>query len=241
MTDSRFVTITSAQPPLTVTAIIGETPPVPAGGYGGWNLVDRPRRRSLTEWGGIEPLRVLVPLILGVKPGPRGSVTDAVILDTPITRDRETLERMSQPPAPGAEPPLLTVRGSVPHSSAGPWVVESFDWDASPLLSAKGFLVRQAVTVHLLQYVRDDRVNDVTAAQAARTAAATKASTDAKAAGGNSNQPTKQKLYIVRAGDTLQGIAARLLGNYKRWSDIATLNSIRDPKSIVPGQQLRMP
>lgn len=240
MSDGRFVTISSAEPRLTVTAILGQNPPVPADGYGGWTLVPRPRRKALTEWDGINPLRILVPIVLGVKPGTRGGISDGAALNISAVPDREALERMAQPPSAGAEPPLVTVTGNVPHANDGPWVIESFDWDPSPLY-ANGFLVRQAVTVHLLEYVRDDRLADVNAAAQTRKTASAQSAAAAKAAGGNSNQPTKAKVYIVKAGDTLTAIAARVLGNYKRWTDIAKLNGINDPKSITPGQTLRLP
>lgn len=48
-------------------------------------------------------------------------------------------------------------------------------------------------------------------------------------------------IYIVRSGDTLTKIAARLLGSIVRWRDIADANGIRDPYYIKPGQRLRIP
>jgi nucleoid-associated protein YgaU len=47
--------------------------------------------------------------------------------------------------------------------------------------------------------------------------------------------------YTVRRGDTLSGIAQRELGDSKRWREIAKLNNIRDPRSIDPGDELRLP
>lgn len=241
MTDGRFVTFACRQPRLTVVAIVGQTPPVPADGYGGWNLINRPRRKALTEWDGINPLRVLVPVILGVKPG-RGGVADGRALNISCAPDRLALERMAMPPAVGAEPPQISVSGPVPHATSGPWVIESFDWDQAPIYNAAGVLVRHAVTVHLLEYVRDDRLAlDLNAAAHARRSSTTKSASAARTAGGSSNQATRQKVYVVRAGDTLSSIAARVLGNYKRWTEIASLNSIRDPKSIAIGQKLRLP
>lgn len=48
--------------------------------------------------------------------------------------------------------------------------------------------------------------------------------------------------YIVKPGDTLSSIAARQLGTVALWTKIATLNGgIRDPRSITPGQLLKLP
>ena len=238
MRDNRFVTFASAQPAMSVTAILGQTPPVPADGYGGWSLVNRPRRKALTVWDGINPLRELVTVIIGIKPGSRGGIADSLPLNLSATQDRETLERMAQPPFPGAEPPLITVVGTVPHANDGPWVIESFDWDPTPIYSPSGFLVRQAVTVHLLEYVRDDRLADLTAAQTAVLQANVQSASAARKAGGT---PTKQKTYVAKSGDTLQTVAARVLGNYKSYFQLATLNGLSPDAKLVSGQKLLLP
>lgn len=244
MTDARFVTLVSSQPPLKVTGMLGLTPPTLLSGYGGWNLITRPRRKSLTEWGGIEPRRVVVPLILGVYPGAGGAFIDGAAAQINVEPVRTTLERMAQPPAPGGEPPLITAHGVVPHASSfvNGWVIETFDWDPNPVIAPAGFATRQAVTVHLLEYVRDDRLADLTAAQTARLNAAITSGSAARAAGGQTNQPSKQKTYVVKAGDTLSRIAARVLGNYKRWTEIKTLNpAVTDPDKLTVGQRIRLP
>lgn len=53
--------------------------------------------------------------------------------------------------------------------------------------------------------------------------------------------PPVTTTYTVRRGDTLSGIAARLLGNSDRYREIATLNGIRNPNRIFAGQRLRLP
>lgn len=241
MTDLRYITLESTNPPLRVTGMRGATAPSLVSGYGGWSIVPRQRDKSLTEWDGIDPLQIDIPIVLGLKPGQ----VDNLALDTSCAPDRDMLERMAMPPTRGAEPPTLKVIGAVPHNDLT-WVISTgsgsngFDWDTSPLYSLKGFIVRQAVTVHLLEWVPETLPAKNASAQA--RAAATKASAAAaKNAGGSSNQPTKAKTYIVKSGDTLSAIASRVLGNYKRWTEIATLNGIRDPKNIQPGQLLRLP
>lgn len=50
--------------------------------------------------------------------------------------------------------------------------------------------------------------------------------------------------YMVKSGDTLSGIASRLLGAASRWPEIYNLNRAvigSDPNRIFPGQVLTIP
>jgi len=49
--------------------------------------------------------------------------------------------------------------------------------------------------------------------------------------------------YTVRSGDTLSGIAGRLLGNSARWNDIyeANRNAIDNPDALEVGTELKIP
>ena len=51
------------------------------------------------------------------------------------------------------------------------------------------------------------------------------------------------RLYTVRSGDTLSGIAQQHLGEANRWREIFELNGevISDPNRIFPGQVLVLP
>jgi nucleoid-associated protein YgaU len=51
------------------------------------------------------------------------------------------------------------------------------------------------------------------------------------------------RLYTVRQGDTLSGIAKKQLGDANRWPEIFELNGevISDPDLIFPGQVLVLP
>lgn len=66
-----------------------------------------------------------------------------------------------------------------------------------------------------------------------KTAKAPKEAKPGKAAGGSS--------YTVRPGDTLWAIAQRLLGDGARYPELAKLNNLKDPSSLVSGQVLRLP
>jgi len=47
--------------------------------------------------------------------------------------------------------------------------------------------------------------------------------------------------YVVRSGDTLTGIAARLLGDGDRWRELVAANPGLDPKRLLVGKSIRVP
>jgi uncharacterized protein len=47
--------------------------------------------------------------------------------------------------------------------------------------------------------------------------------------------------YVVKPGDTLEGIAARLYKDRRRWRDIANANPGRDINRLRPGETIRLP
>ena len=46
--------------------------------------------------------------------------------------------------------------------------------------------------------------------------------------------------YVVRRGDSLTSIAARLYGDPTFWLDLANVNGLRDPRNVVAGQVIRL-
>lgn len=70
-----------------------------------------------------------------------------------------------------------------------------------------------------------------------------------KSSGLHSPESTPQSTYAVRTGDTLQGIAARMLGGAGRWRDIAVINGLTPPYvslaglpgTVGPGDKLVLP
>jgi LysM repeat protein len=57
----------------------------------------------------------------------------------------------------------------------------------------------------------------------------------------NLQSPDFSKAYTVRQGDTLSGIAAHFYEDATKWRPIALSNSLVDPRSIVPGQEIQIP
>jgi hypothetical protein len=52
---------------------------------------------------------------------------------------------------------------------------------------------------------------------------------------------TVEKRYVVRAGETLSGIAAAVYRDPARWRHLAVANGITDPRRVAPGTVLLVP
>lgn len=57
----------------------------------------------------------------------------------------------------------------------------------------------------------------------------------------DSKPPASPATYTVKKGDTLSGIAAKLLGDSSKWPTIAQANGIKDPSKLQVGQVLKIP
>lgn len=150
---AQKLTLRSSSPPLTVTGIRGQVAPSPTGGFGGWQTISRPHRKSLTEWQGIDPLELTFSVIFDGGPDLSSVESDCL-----------TLEQMAQPDGT-TPPPTVTVTGAVPHSDLV-WVIDALAFDPAPAYSKSGYRIRQEATVTLKEYVSADLVKS--AAETAR-------------------------------------------------------------------------
>src|SRR5215831_13826354 len=113
----RFYTFT-ADNGLSVTVLRGNDPPQITDGYGGWTVVDRPRRVGYAYWAGINPIKLKLPCLIDDWQG-HHSIED----------DIGALARMAQPPVGGgSDPPTLDVDGALPRRDIDRWVIESLEW-----------------------------------------------------------------------------------------------------------------
>lgn len=240
-----FVAIVCDEPPVTIVARLGAERPDVSSGYGGWSEVARPRRSTVTTWEG-QPARKMALSIL----------LDNHYAGRSIEDDIRRLERMALPRT-GGEPPTVQIvakGGHVPYTELT-WVIESLAW-GDALMNAYGNRTRQAATVGLLQYVEDDLIEARKRSSSAQKRRAKKMRGSKKNTKKNSREKRKPAARNRRAtrtrgraatgavayeGEDLMAIAARELGDVRRWREIAELNGIRDPRAITIGQVLRLP
>lgn len=208
-----------------ISALLDEDPPRLLGDAG-WQLVARPRRKAITEWQGLEPVRLRCSIVF-----------DGFDRGIHVERECEQLRRWMRVPASSLnEPTILRVEGAaVPAPARGlRWVIESIEPGAEirarPGSGQAGMRVRAHQVVTLLEHVTPD----VLAPQAAQPSPAEQAAETAPEA-------TAGRTVEVHSGDTLYEIAQRELGNGNRWQEIADLNGIRDPRRLAVGQVLRLP
>jgi LysM repeat protein len=228
------ITITPLSfPQGALTLPLGKKKPLFSGGIAQWTEVRRPRRRSMTEFEAEEPLKYSFDVVLDAFPD--GDVEPL------IPRVMGWAARMDLP----YQPTLLRVSGPIVYPQLTYFLSKCDQLDESMEFNSAGRICRQFLDLEITEYVAPDLVIQTpTPAQAAQQRAQTqlfitpggKLSRILAASGS-----TAQRTYVVAAGDTLWSIAARLLGKGQRWSEIAEMNSVRDPRTIRVGQVLKVP
>lgn len=143
----KYYTFVCAAPRLRITVLPGEQPADITDGYGGWEVVKRPRNLAFTRWEGSNPYQMSFGIILNGYP------------NRLVTTEFLALERMARDPGGDAEPPVIQVVGPHPRGDQVPWVIESLDWDDGSIMrNSYGQLMRIAAVVTLRQYVSPDLI-----------------------------------------------------------------------------------
>jgi hypothetical protein len=225
-----WIYIWSDSPPYSLTCLLGDGSPTPSKGqqaYGGWEGKKRKRRRSLTEWPGVDGLSIDVPILID-------NFASGHSIEPQITQ----LERMAgrmRPGTPDHEPPLVNFEsmGVVPHDNhrepQTEWVIANLDWGDADR-NIEGNRIRQAITVTFLEYIEDDDLAGLTSAQRRKLKKQKKSVKKGKGSKG-----AKTKRYLVKgSNETMESIAARELGKSSRWHEIQRLNpEYRDPTAVI--------
>jgi hypothetical protein len=112
------------------------------GGVGGWEVIDRPTRESMTAWRNTPGLRWALPLSL-----------DGADAGRSVEGDVEQLIAWGQPDDALGEPPTLVVSARVGRApSTARWVIDSIEW-GEQIRNDANVRVRQDLTLTLLKYV----------------------------------------------------------------------------------------
>lgn len=191
---------------------------------GGWGVTARQRAKGITEWTGRSPISIDIPILLDGFDN-----NDSVESDV-----RALYAMMDKPEGKRDEPPIIRLGGQFPIPFKGrDWVINGIAPGAEERRHKDGHRTRAFFTVTVLEHVPGDVI------VVHKSSPAKKHQQKSKDDGERwTSRPTT---YTVKRGDTLQSIAAKVLGDQKRWHDIKDLNNLRDPKSIKVGQKLKMP
>lgn len=181
------VQIYCADPPRSLIVLLGEDPVKLTGGETGWETVARPHQTGMTLWNGAAPYALALPLMLDDFPE-RGSVEKAMRVLHRLARGDDD-----------SEPGVIEL-GGIPLP-ADEWVIESLDY-GDPIRGDRDLrLMRQPVTLSLLEYVPPEYV------QVRRRSLA--------------KPKPKTRMVKVKKGDTPAKIAHRA---HCKWTELRTLN-----------------
>lgn len=191
------------------------------GGGGGWEVIERPKRKSMTSWKGYGPYSLEISCML-----------DGFRTNLSVENDLEHLRQLMRSPkaANAGRPTIVKVIGPIPMTQLQ-YVVSNIDYGGTIRRSSDGARIRQILSLTLLEFVPADvAIAKKSPAKATQEKKKTSAS------------PTKStKIHTVKKGDTLWVIAQQYLGSGAKWQQIANLNGIRDPKKLKIGTKLRIP
>jgi nucleoid-associated protein YgaU len=140
---------------------------------------------------------------------------------TSVEPQIKALQEMASPVLSNpARTPVVRIHGDMLVHKDTDYIIEDLVFGATERNHEKGHRTRQLVTVKLLEYVDGGDVKE------------------------NKTKPghnIKYRTYTIKHGDTLQKIAKKFLGDYKRWKEIAKLNNIHDPRHPPVGKKIRIP
>jgi hypothetical protein len=199
-----------------LTLPLGKKKPTFSGGIAQWNEVRRPRRRAMTEFDGETLLKYSFDVKLDAFP--EGNVEPLIgqIMGWAAIMDLPY------------QPTLLTVRGPIVYPQVTYFLSKCDQLDESMEFNSAGRICRQFLDLEITEYRAPDLVIQTPPpAQAAQERANVAASAE--------------RTHTVAKGETLWGIATAMLGKGQRWGEIATLNNIRDPRTLKVGQVLKVP
>lgn len=259
--DPQWVCIASGVLHWDLYFFLGEGQPTPTGGAGGWETEARPRKVSLTNYVGIEPWRLSVPLMIDswadpvnppeavrrkvppdyyseIKNGKRRRKMNKKWRRHRDKRHPKTVEqytgmiiKLAQKDRRTDQPPVVRVYGK-----ALPHWLDGEAFVIEDLTwGARLHGLRGANTVR--QSVTLELVEFIDADELRIR----KKREGRKGGGGKNGHDSGKQFYVAKAGDNLFKIAAKFYGQREKWRKIAKANDLRGPRSVQPGDRLLIP
>lgn len=195
-------------PHVNIEVNMGDGPATPTAGFAGWEVISRVRRKGMTGYVGVPPFQQDVPVFLdGYADGESVEQHLAQLLslgddavfwaDGPIWRPRQHY-----------------VFGEEPEFG-------------ETIRAQDGTLVRQALTLKLMEYVPADVSGPRKKGNPKRT--------------GGTEFPGNT-YTVAQGGETLHEVAARLYGDWHEWRAIGKRNDIANPLRKLPARMvLKLP
>lgn len=185
----------------------------PTGGYGGFEVVPRPKRVGLTEWVGRDPLGLGFTIMF-----------DGLARKRSVERPIRQLERLAGLQRGGPAELQLLSAGVIPHDfTHAPdksWVIDDIQWGDSIRRVRDGRRIRQLADVTLLEFVEDEQLAGLPAVMKAAVKGEARSYTDA------------------RAGESLRDVAKR---TRRPLADLKKLNDIRDgDRTLKTGRRIKL-
>jgi hypothetical protein len=180
----------------SLEVLLGETSPKITDGYANWSVIDRPKRKGITQYQGRNPVQQTIPVIFD------GWVDDESQEDSILL-----MESFAEA-GDLAEPPKITLQGHALRKDLT-WIITAISWDDNNAIweDAGGnnpFRVRLSGVITLTQYIVDNVL-------------ATATSPDPN--------PKNRKVRVsVQGGMTWKQLAQLYYGDASKWYIIADAN-----------------
>lgn len=201
-------------PGLRFRCRLGNGPAQITDGYGGWVTVDRPMTVPITAWQGTQPWRMSIPILF-----------DGFDENRSIQKRLNHLLSLGRRDRGHTRPPVFRAFGPIPFSGDKMVMESTPDFGTEPaeaIRNRRGRLVRQVVTVHLMQYVAGDEIKF-----------------SKRRGRGPEDVPST---YKTKKGDTLNKISVRFYGDTSRAHEIGQINGRHDVRRKLPANiTLRLP
>jgi hypothetical protein len=212
---------------------------------GGWQVVDRPKQTSATQWFDRAPYKLDLEIILdksvtstistvasniASNTHPRVNGGEISSLQS-VETDCSQLELWLEPIPSILEPPTLKIDGPVPGTERT-WLIYALDFTEAIRDFSSGLRVQQRVKITLYEY---------TSALATATHTATYSPAKAWTQNTIGSGVKISSLYTIKNGDTIQSIAGKQGSNYAQ--SILEANGLRDPAllSHMVGEVIVLP